>query len=840
MRIKNNKGERLIVCFSDKEKGKSPLTLEGPTDVELKKINEKGFGIFETANSFFATPEQLRELAIKKNKKIVTKRNKEFLLCLNEVFADMDVCNEKDGLIEEEREKRKIQLKEAIENYCPASTYVITKNGLQPRWWIEEPNIDEATQQKYVGVTNGIIEWSKQHGSKGDPVKDVTRVLRKPGYYHHKSEPYLVTEEGGNGKIYTLDELREYFWHESVIKKDSIKDEIYDPINSLDVRQVVIDVWKEKGHIASFDKEDRLIIDGVVTATFKGRLGGNFIATTSGDYPAKGNAITYVAETLGIDNKQAFRWMRERYNLKNNKNPTKVPIESIEEILNQIPRDISKVKIIETLEPIFKKLITLEKITAENFILYTIKDFFRLTKEDAKKYVTHLNILRKKTMQLKNEEKRKKEKLQLILDRDIDSREAYEAILEIGIIDEQTFKIITAVIISSKLRLNPPLWLFLIGVPSSFKTEFVGLFGATDEVYTLDTLSENAFSSGYVPMDGSEPQDLLPLLDNKAFIIKDLNTLFSMNEEMVKKILGDLTSIFDGKFEKFTATRGLVEYNSLFSMIGCITPSILIKHYNYAVQLGPRFLFIRVPELDKEEMNKSLDKFWNEKDRKNKIIKTRQIVSSYCAQQIAKIQRHENKAETHEIKTKINNIALFMCRARGVAISNKATFINESDKKIEYLEIKDQQIEQPWRILNQLKSLLRILSFINNKDTVGEEELQIIKSVILSTMPVDRAEVLGVLTKKCGLSCKELAKEIKKSTKTIQRTIKELEAVGIVDCYKDSNYNIAGKAPWLYYIKEEFATVLNAPIPTPECVSQSKSNTPDVVISNDEDDDWEF
>ncbi len=412
--------------------------------------------------------------------------------------------------------------------------------------------------------------------------------------------------------------------------------------------------------------------------------------------------------------------------------------------------------------------------------------------------------------------------------------------MEIGIIDEQTFKIITAVIISSKLRLNPPLWLFLIGVPSSFKTEFVGLFGATDEVYTLDTLSENAFSSGYVPMDGSEPQDLLPLLDNKAFIIKDLNTLFSMNEEMVKKILGDLTSIFDGKFEKFTATRGLVEYNSLFSMIGCITPSILIKHYNYAVQLGPRFLFIRVPELDKEEMNKSLDKFWNEKDRKNKIIKTRQIVSSYCAQQIAKIQRHENKAETHEIKTKINNIALFMCRARGVAISNKATFINESDKKIEYLEIKDQQIEQPWRILNQLKSLLRILSFINNKDTVGEEELQIIKSVILSTMPVDRAEVLGVLTKKCGLSCKELAKEIKKSTKTIQRTIKELEAVGIVDCYKDSNYNIAGKAPWLYYIKEEFATVLNAPIPTPECVSQSKSNTPDVVISNDEDDDWEF
>jgi hypothetical protein len=315
-------GARLIVCFDDRATKKNPITLENPNEADLKNLNEKGYGIFETANSFFATPEQLEELALQKNKEVVTKRNKEFLTCLNEIFSDLDVCNNKDDLPEEKRERRKTRLKEALNDYCPASMYVITKNGLQPRWWIEEENIDEATQQKYVNIVNGIIEWSKKNGAKGDPVKDVTRVLRKPGYYHQKSEPYLITEENGNGKKYTLDELKTYFWHEPEVKNhissaERRSEASYNDIDSLDIRQVAIDAWKEKGNEASFDNEGHLIIGGILTATFVGRLGnGNYMATTSGDYPAKGNAVTYVAETLGIDTKEAFKWICKKYKLK--------------------------------------------------------------------------------------------------------------------------------------------------------------------------------------------------------------------------------------------------------------------------------------------------------------------------------------------------------------------------------------------------------------------------------------------------------------------------------------------------------------------------------------------
>lgn len=316
------KGSKLIVCFSDKEKDKSPITLENPETSYLKKLNEDGYGIFMTANSFFATQKQLEELAIIKGKRKVTKRNKEFLNCLNEVFGDLDVCKDQEGMDEEEREKRKKDLKDSIEQHCPASSYIITKNGLQPRWWIKENNTDQNTQDKYVNVMNGIIEWSKLHGSKGDPVKDVTRVLRVAGYYHQKSEPYLITEEKGNEKIYTLDELKKYFWFESKIENlsntETKNEDSINYIDSIDIKDVVINVWNELGQKASFDKDDHLIINGEMTATFKGRKGGNYIATTSSDYPAKGNAITYVAETLKISTKEAYKWLCDKYPKKNN------------------------------------------------------------------------------------------------------------------------------------------------------------------------------------------------------------------------------------------------------------------------------------------------------------------------------------------------------------------------------------------------------------------------------------------------------------------------------------------------------------------------------------------
>lgn len=338
---KTEEGGRLIVCFKDKDKSKNPITLQTPDEKYLKKLNDEGYGIFETANSFFATDEQVKKVGFN------TKRHKEFLTRLNEVFADLDICKDNEQLAEDEREKRKKELRDAIDSYCPASIYVVTKNGLQPRWWLDEEKVDAVTQSKYVAITNGIIQWSIEKGAKGDPVKDVTRVLRKAGYFHLKSDPYLVTEEKGSGKVYSLDELQRKFKYEPP-KPKSNKNEfalspkgqgsVFQQVAALPIEKIVIDVWAAKGHAASFDKDGHLIIDGTTTATFKGRHGdGNYIATTSGDFPAKGNAVTYVSDTLGVSRSEAFKKICDQYGINHDNAIYREPLEimTAEDLCNQ-------------------------------------------------------------------------------------------------------------------------------------------------------------------------------------------------------------------------------------------------------------------------------------------------------------------------------------------------------------------------------------------------------------------------------------------------------------------------------------------------------------------------
>ena len=324
------KGNKLIVCFNDKDKQKAPLTYEDPPEEELHRLNQLGYGIFETANAFSATDEEV------KASEGITKRQKEFLAKLLEVFADVDVCKEEYGLPEEKRENLKNALKEALmKTSCPPTVIVITKNGLQPRWTVDESGIDELTQQKYVNIINGIIEWSKQNGALGDPVKDVTRVLRKPGFLHVKSDPYLITEEPGSGRTYTLDELKACFWQEREKKKPELTSptqqqpsspaqtqSVFSWVDELDIRQVAIDVWKEKGHDVYANDNNQLVcnggncgcVPGKSWAAFINREGKNFISNGgSSEYPAEGNAITYVAGTLEISNSEAYKWLAAKY-----------------------------------------------------------------------------------------------------------------------------------------------------------------------------------------------------------------------------------------------------------------------------------------------------------------------------------------------------------------------------------------------------------------------------------------------------------------------------------------------------------------------------------------------
>jgi len=199
----------------------------------------------------------------------------------------------------------------------PEPTYVIESgNGWHLYWMLEESvEVDDDNRAEMILLVEGIQRHiHKTYGSDGGAI-DALRLMRYPGYEHKKQpeHPFMVTVVEETDSRYTLDELKELL---PPVLKEAV--DVAEPSETehFDIRKVVVDVWASKGQVVSFDPTGRLLWgeEKTATGTFIGRHGScNYIATTSDDYPYKGNPTTYVAGVMGVTNKQAYGWLCDTY-----------------------------------------------------------------------------------------------------------------------------------------------------------------------------------------------------------------------------------------------------------------------------------------------------------------------------------------------------------------------------------------------------------------------------------------------------------------------------------------------------------------------------------------------
>jgi len=345
---------------------------------------------------------------------------------------------------------------------------------------------------------------------------------------------------------------------------------------------------------------------------------------------------------------------------------------------------------------------------------------------------------------------------------------------------QTALKLILAVATSSSFANPVMLWLLLVGVPSSGKTDLVRLVRDAECTYYLDNLTQNAFISGERATKSNKVHDLLPLVDKKCLIIKDWTSIFSLDEKMTKKLLGDLVGIYDKEFTKFSSRRGNISYTSVFSQLGAITPSTLNKHTNYLNMVGPRFLCYTLPPTDLNKQNTSYDFIFSEKDRSQVEKEARTYVSSYVTQLVK--SPFEIKPFTSEVRKYLRLAAELMSNCRGIVLLQSATFQNEQGEEVRYYEVLDIQVEEPWRAVQQLIELSRYLAYVVGNTEVGIDELEIVKDVVISSMPADRSQALRAIQKHQGIiTAKELSDMSEKSTKTSRRLLDELSALKVLD-----------------------------------------------------------
>jgi len=372
----------------------------------------------------------------------------------------------------------------------------------------------------------------------------------------------------------------------------------------------------------------------------------------------------------------------------------------------------------------------------------------------------------------------------------------------IGLLDNDIVEVILAVYISKEIEHTNPIWLMLVGNPSSNKTQLVSLLSKAPDTVMIDVLTTNPFISGLGKKE--KPQDLLPKLNGSCFICKDYTSFFGRSEETVKQLLSDLVSIYDGSFSKHSGARGTIRYEATFSHIGCVTPMGLNLRQRYMNMVGARFLTIRVPELTDEQREHCFGVAWSD-DLKTRVTKASEVATSYVIDLCDGIKEHGVSLNSvdPEIRKQLNLLAELVARARGEVRSKTQQFETEEGEVKTFEEIEEIQKEEPFRALHQLKALCRSLAIVRGKEEVSESEFLTVKRVALSSMPVQRAEALAVFHEEPRITAKEGSDILKKNYKTVKRHLDQLVHLGVLHREKD----VDGKT-WIYEPNPKFSRLI--------------------------------
>lgn len=368
----------------------------------------------------------------------------------------------------------------------------------------------------------------------------------------------------------------------------------------------------------------------------------------------------------------------------------------------------------------------------------------------------------------------------------------------------KALKLLLAVATSATRSNRVMLWLLLVGSPSSGKTDLVRLIKSNDLVINLDNLTLNAFISGERATEKQEVYDLLPTLDGKCLVVKDWTVIFSLDEKACRKIIGDMVGAYDKSLSKHSSRRGHIEYESEFSHLGCITPATLNKHVQYLNMIGPRFLSYSMPIMSSKDENKSFEAIFSNKDRQIEEKVAREATSEFLRGLNSK-SIDLIKPLSKPVQEYLKIASRFMARARGIVVIQASTFKDDAGKDITYYEPSEVQIEQPWRAVQQLITLVKYLALVENREEVNPDDLEIVKDVVLSSMPADRAQALNTLKNNQGeVTAKQLSEGVDRSTKTARRLLDEFTFLELVD--KDKGI---GTMAATYRIKEEYKTFIS-------------------------------
>jgi hypothetical protein len=303
-------------------------------------------------------------------------------------------------------------------------------------------------------------------------------------------------------------------------------------------------------------------------------------------------------------------------------------------------------------------------------------------------------------------------------------------------------------------------------------------------VYRSDKFTPRSFVShaANVKAEDLAKIDMLPKLENRVLITKELAPIFRGREEELQENFSILISVLDGKgYTTDSGMRGQRGYARpvLFNWIGATTPLPPATH-RLMSQLGTRLMFYEVPVVEPTEddlLRYALADSAGEAEQEcQKVVN--QFLTEFFEQHPVGTVKQAAVALHEDLARKLAKWAKFLVKAR-------AAVSYEKDGN-EWKPVSVGTPEGAWKVVTYLKDLARGHALVCGRDEVTEDDLSLVAEVALSSIPGHLRPLVRALRTGEGIDSADAERTCRATRPTVRKYFRELELLGIAELQRGS------------------------------------------------------
>lgn len=361
-------------------------------------------------------------------------------------------------------------------------------------------------------------------------------------------------------------------------------------------------------------------------------------------------------------------------------------------------------------------------------------------------------------------------------------RDVFQMNLEVY--DDCLLDTLLATYISNSLD-DDPVWLFVVGQPSSSKSLLLSAFEELPDYYALGKITPKTLASGYRDFKGIAEE-----IRGKVVCINDLGPLLTMDNKAKNEIWGQFRELYDGKVLQQTGTGVKIKFDDIFiTLIANATPA-LDSQRSVFNQLGNREIIYRLPERSFEDNQKIITKLYLTKYTSEKIKRELKAAVNGFFQGFEPVNVEMDK-NTYNF---LHEVAWFVSNMRATG---------EYDFYTGEL-ISDVIREEPIRVFKMFHKLIVALNNIQENYPL-ERMKKIIKRIVVSSCQPHRIRILqilgGIKIVEDDYSSSEIARLCKIGTKSVLSQLWTLYALNLINMRVDET--VAYKPDYCWSIREE-------------------------------------